>query len=266
MKFSLASALDRWFIKQPRLRKVVTKLLYGQQNVDVNILGNFIVVNTLEENGYYRFARLSQRYEFLRSEIRPILFMIALLEDNAIFIDIGANIGIWSVIMSSFREINRYVRVVAFEPDPKTFKRLKINAERYGFTAINCALGARCSLVRMRRGAVSHVTHFSHLGSVYTRGLTDEFQTICARLDCFDFTTNDDSLLMLKVDVEGAEMEVIEGAENTLRRARRSVLFMDGYTDGNVPARLKEIGFHIMDSDWFRHSQRILATKGLSMG
>lgn len=263
MNFSLTYLLDRLFIKKPRIRRSVTKLLYGSRDVEIDILGNTVLLNTLEESGYFRFARISQRYEFLRSEIRPIIFMASLVDVSTVFLDVGANIGIWSIIMSSLGEIKKRPQVFAFEPDPKTFKRLQVNAKRWGFTAINCALGAQCSLVSMRRGAVSHVTHFSDIESVYTYGLEDQFQTVCARLDCFEWIKNDTSLLMIKVDVEGAESDVIKGAEMTLQRARRCVLFVDGYSSEEVPRTLSRLGYELYDSEWFRRSGRIIAAKGL---
>lgn len=46
----ISSLVDRYFIKQPKLRRLVTKMLHGDRLVNVNLFGGDFHINTLKEN------------------------------------------------------------------------------------------------------------------------------------------------------------------------------------------------------------------------
>jgi hypothetical protein len=52
---------------------------------------------------------------------------------------------------------------------------------------------------------------------------------------------------MLKIDVEGHELEVLEGSAGLFSAGRIAVVYCDGYDQGKVPAFLSQYGFSLLD-------------------
>ena len=92
-------------------------------------------------------------------------------------------------------------------------------------------------------GAVSHVfTTTQHANSYNIR---QETQTVsCQRLDSFDI--HGDSIV-IKIDVEGQELEGLLGAEDLLAAQRVKAIYVDGFADPKLPAHLRERGFRLLD-------------------
>jgi hypothetical protein len=98
--------LDRYFIKQPQLRAVVTKLLYGKRDREVNIFGCQFVLNSLRENGYVRAVRKMEYSSLLRDEVGVLLSLSMLLQDEDAFVDVGANVGLFCCTPSRKNRLN----------------------------------------------------------------------------------------------------------------------------------------------------------------
>lgn len=63
-----------------------------------------------------------------------------LLRPDMVFVDIGANVGVYSLFVS-VRTAGR-ARIVAFEPNPRTFAKLVCNCELNGFGHVDCVNAA----------------------------------------------------------------------------------------------------------------------------
>lgn len=130
------------------------------------------------------------------------------VKQSEVFIDVGASKGFYSWLMSG-----KCKKVIAFEPNPKTFKALKKNTENFeNVECVNVALGDK-------REVVEFHTHKAgvHNGSVWKR--EDYVKTIrvnVEKLDSFDLNT--DQIGLIKLDVEGFEVPVLEGGFETIRR------------------------------------------------
>ena len=85
--------LDKNFIKRPRLRRFITRLLEGDKETEVYLLGSKIRINSTKEHGYLRAHRASRSSSLLRDEIPIMITLANLLEDGDTFLDIGANDG-----------------------------------------------------------------------------------------------------------------------------------------------------------------------------
>jgi FkbM family methyltransferase len=236
--------LDRLFIKKPRLRRFVTRLLYGDDDCRIELCGNPLIVNTLSENGYYRAWRTAQRNSLYRDELPVLLNMAALSTRSDGFVDIGANIGVYSTIMARLARLREIpYPIYAFEVDPRTFSRLKINAVEYGFQAIQAGICDEECEMSFVRGAVSHVTTSLKQTSTYSiQG--DTFVAKCAPLSSFDIAGDS---LIIKIDVEGQELSVLRGCESLLEQQRVLAIYVDGFVDDRVPQLLKNRGFVFRD-------------------
>jgi len=102
MKYSWNWLVDRFFIKQPRLRRAVTRVMEGDSDQSIEMFGTKLLVNTLKEHGYLRASRLCRKSSLLRDEIAILVNLAFVLSDNDTFVDIGANVGFYSHTMTRF--------------------------------------------------------------------------------------------------------------------------------------------------------------------
>jgi FkbM family methyltransferase len=237
-------ALDQLFIKQPRLRRFVTRALYGSSPVRVSLLGAELLIHSELENGYLRAFRRSRSLSLFRDETSILINLASLIGDDCTFLDIGANIGIYSAIISRLGRVKSGLSVFAFEVDPKTFSRLAENAQRYGFRAENVALAETEKTVDFVRGAVSHVTTTMNARNRYNIA-RERFTARCVPLSAFDIPG---ASIVMKIDVEGGEYEVLLGAKALFSEGRVRAVYLDGVSKlQETEDFLSGFGFRLLD-------------------
>jgi FkbM family methyltransferase len=163
-------------------------------------------------------------YLFGSYELPTIRHIRSFLTPGAVCIDVGAQMGYLSLAMAT--SAGRTTLVHAFEPED-------INAARF---RENMALN-NIENVQLHREAVSNIEGTLHLflsktanagthSTLYNeRTVTEEsIQIPATTLDAFARATNLPRLDLIKVDVEGAEFEVIQGADSVLRTYRPRVI------------------------------------------
>lgn len=175
----------------------------------------------------------------------------ALTQANVFFIDCGANIGYWSVVASRLLPPGY---VVAIEASPPNYYRLQINAQLNG-KKFDCVLGALWSRDGENLVIVSHEMHHAGSSVVDRRDKIGQpgYQQHTVRsvtLDsvCDQYIQNAGMKIVVKLDVEGAEIPALEGARRILNNQQPLFLYED---HGQDPAcRVSEyfmdhLGFHI---------------------
>lgn len=140
-------------------------------------------------------------------------FCATFINKNSVSLDIGANIGVTSIILS--HNMNNGV-VYAIEPGKKIFSVLENNVKNNrinNIKTINCAISeTTCKLHFIENSAYGHIK--LNNGIVYADdGLTDAFS-----LDDLVNNLNIERLDFIKIDVEGFEHQVLKGGKETLRR------------------------------------------------
>jgi len=144
-------------------------------------------------------------------------------------LDVGANVGLFSHLIHT---INPTAQIIAFEPLPALFEKLKTLPEKTGMKLEprNFAVG------RVRGEAVMESPHgYDGISRISTSGAAagGGFKVKVTTLD--DEVAGRD-VFLLKMDVEDYESEVIAGASNVLARTRyvlteaRSDAFRDAIT------------------------------------
>jgi len=234
--------IDRYFIKQPRFRRAVTRMVFGKSDRTASIFDLDLYINSQLESGYLRAAALSRKSSLLRDEVSVLMNLCALLSDGDTFVDIGANIGIFSSVMARAALLRENVRVIAFDADPSTAARLKVNADRHGFTAINAGISDHESRATFVRGSASHIT--TQLDRKNEHSIASEtFEIECKPLSSFEIPGKS---LILKIDVEGMELEVLKGAWSMVDDIK--AIYIDGMTrQDEIYAMLTEAGFKFRD-------------------
>lgn len=134
----------------------------------------------------------------------PGLFEVIDRLDGGTFVDVGASVGFVTV-----RAAWRADWVVALEPHPIRFAYLKRNVQLNGLTnvtCLNCALGAQDATVALYDVDPTLGPHALDVSAYPGRG--NRFEVPLRRLD----DVVDGDVAVLKIDVEGAELGVLEGA------------------------------------------------------
>lgn len=263
MSSKISRIVDRFFIKQPRLRRFLTRILTGQRIASIDLLGAELIVDSIQEHGYYRASRFARHSSFFFAEAPVVVTLASFIRCNTTFVDIGANVGVYSSVMSRFSRLIPGFNVVAFEVNPRTFVRLQMNAMAHGFDAYNFGIGDANAHVEFVEGAVSHVTTRKELANSYNI-LAETFLGKIRKLADFNITGN----LILKIDVEGQERDVLEGSRRYFESNQVRCVYLDGYSDKSCLDFLQGFGFSLMDGRTLRPIEAstfsLLATKGFS--
>ena len=143
-------------------------------------------------------------------------------------LDIGANLGIFSSRLSELVGENGHV--FAFEPVPRTFRLLSSNANFFkhdNVTLLNVAASNNTGTVNL------DIPNFSSGLPAFTRaGITESYDPAngVAKSQVAAYSILIDSLEIphrisfVKIDVEGHELQVLQGMEKLLRRDRPTLV------------------------------------------
>jgi FkbM family methyltransferase len=133
------------------------------------------------------------------------------IDVNYTLIDCGANYGYWSVLVSSAPFGSH--RVIAIEPSSQNFAKLKNNAVVNGnrFEVMNCAIGAARGIARL--SGTKHEA-FSIAG---TANGGEEVPVVALDDLIDDGRISPDGKCLIKLDVEGVEIEAIKGGTRLLQ-------------------------------------------------
>lgn len=224
------------------LRGRAQRVRWGfRREVRVNRLG-FDFVLDLRDNVQRHLYRTGS-YE---PEITALL--AAALPDDGTYIDVGAHIGIHALPVARAKP---QARVVAFEPTPDSANRLRYAARQLpNVELVESALGATRGTVRLRAdpdfdrhdAAVRSVAGPGEIVGEFPIETLDRWATMNAlhRLD------------VIKLDVEGHELEALKGARQTLTALRPSLVVVEiqdhllarsGVRPGAIEELLAELGY-----------------------
>jgi FkbM family methyltransferase len=189
-------------------------------------------------------------------EFEDMAFLLHLLRSTDVFVDVGANCGAYTVLACSAVGARGY----AFEPAPAAYERLIDNV------SIN-RLENRVICVKKCVGAGTGVATFSTggdaLNHVLAPGEAAE-EVTHAEMCSLDRVLDDASPLLMKIDVEGFETAVLEGAAGTLRKPclRAAIIEVNGsgsrygYDESRVLDAMQDLGFRIFTYDPARRELR----------
>ena len=235
--------VDRFFIKQPRLRLAVTRALETDHDETINLMGAPVRINTVKEHGYLRAWRKSLTSSVLSDEVSVLISLATVLQDGDTFVDIGANVGLFTAILARGRHYWPNIKFYAFEANPDTYQRLCETLKGLDVKVFPVALSDHAGSLRFVEGAVSHIfTAEEHAGPFNVPKWTQN--VTCDRLD--NFRLDGDSFV-LKIDVEGQEREVLSGATRYFEEGLVKAVYLDGYKDPAVKQMLLDWGFELFD-------------------
>ena len=169
-------------------------------------------------------ALQAHRFGFMGKE--EFLFFASLIHSDWHIADIGANQGIYTLY---FSRQSPKGRVYAFEPDPGLFAALKANIQRNGAQNVrlfNAAAADRTTKLTLRAGRFNRgdnrivPSHLAAPGTVDVDAMPLNDAIPERRLD------------LLKIDVQGFEVQVIRGADRLIEANPDLVILLEFWPHG----------------------------------
>lgn len=150
-------------------------------------------------------------------EFFDMIVPLHFLRRGDLFLDVGANVGTYAVLASDVCG----AKTIAFEPDPGTFCHLRRNVEINHLDdrvqVYNCAVGA----------AQGDVVFTVGLDTKNRVANDQDSKTRTVRMETLDEMVSDSVPIMMKIDVEGAEQGVLEGAKRILSNPLLKVIELE---------------------------------------
>ncbi len=160
---------------------------------------------------------ISGKYEMEKTQ-----GIVGVIESGMIAVDVGAHVGYYSLIMAN--GVGPSGRVYAFEPRDlnRNFlkKHIRVNGVENVEVSSNC-VGDREGTVSFETRTGTGTGHISEEGNVSVEMTTLDSSIKNGRVREPDF---------LKIDVEGAEVQVLKGASETIR-SKRPVMVLAVHSD-----------------------------------
>jgi len=151
-------------------------------------------------------------------EFEDMGFLLHFLRPEDTFVDIGANIGSYTILASA--EVG--AKSFSFEPIPQTFQNLvnniSINQIGEKVNCYNIGLGSEKKVLKFTNNldTVNHITQ------------SNEQDGIDVQVDRLDDIIKDIVPTLIKIDVEGYETEVIKGGLKSILNSQVVIIELNG--------------------------------------
>jgi FkbM family methyltransferase len=181
------------------------------------------------------------------------------LGNDLVIFDVGANVGTYSKYLINSGV--RIQRIFAFEPHPATFERLKENIQKIdGVVPVQSALSNQQGEMKLfDRAGYESTQHASFSDEIFSVVHKSEITQRVVKVDTIDLfcaINNIKTIDFLKIDVEGYELNVLQGALGMLTAKKvRLIQFEFTQLNSTVGVFFKEI-YDLLSNDY--HIYRLL--------
>jgi FkbM family methyltransferase len=167
--------------------------------------------------------------------------ILGVLRPGDVFLDVGANVGYYSVLGAL--RVGVLGRVLAFEATPPTAVQLRKNLEANGLSQVEVIEAAvtdgRARWVRL--GVPAHAYGMASVTRANDAGV-ESFRVPAVTLA--DAAADIASIRMVKIDIEGGELAALRGAEPILNRVEHLVVECNVEVE-EIAALLRAHGFEV---------------------
>lgn len=185
-------------------------------------------------------------------EFEDMCFCFHALRQEDLFLDVGANVGSYTIIAGKVVG----AKVVSFEPIPATFETLKsqiaLNEIEPNVTAYNMGVSNKPGKIQFTNnlGAMNHV--LLENDKSYDNGVEVDTTTLDNAIDI-------DRDCIMKIDVEGFELNVLKGGHSLLSDTRILAIIIEingngeafGVLDDQIHVFLTQLGYFPVSYDPF---------------
>lgn len=178
-------------------------------------------------------------------EFEDMGFLLHYLRKQDLFIDIGANIGTYTVLASKVKRAN----TISIEPILSTYENLEnnilLNNIKNKVLSYNIGVGSKDTILQFTNSldTINHVIieNDDAKGHLIEKVVVKPLDSLIGEL----------SPNLIKIDVEGFEKEVLDGAINTLSKKELDAIIIElnssgkkyGYSDDEIHLTLTKYGF-----------------------
>lgn len=175
------------------------------------------------------------------------------LGQEHVFLDVGANLGEFTLFAA---KRVRSGRIYAFEPVQGLIAKLSVNVQKnqfYNVRLINLALSDREGTAVIHVPVKKYHDHSVNDGmaSLYGSGDGRCESILLTTLDLFVQREGPERIDFIKMDIEGAELSALRGAELVLQRYRPKIMIeinkhacnQAGYSPRDILAYLRRFGY-----------------------
>lgn len=153
------------------------------------------------------------------------------LDEGGVFVDAGANIGVYSILASKL--VGNDGRVIAIEMIPKTAAILRKHVELNGCNNIFVVENALSSTNGMVVTATVPVGKYGQASISPSRTYAESEEITITTTTIDDICQEYTSVELMKMDLEGAEAQALEGARDTLSRTS-ALIFETAFPQSSV--------------------------------
>ena len=164
-----------------------------------------------------------------RSDEQEINLVKKFIKSGTDSIDVGVYRGVYSYEMSKYSE-----KVHSFEPNPIIFKYINKNLKKFikNIHLYNFALSNQNKTINLKipiRNSNSNKEIFEEYyemgkATIHNENNFENYENFEIQTKKIDELNFDNKISFIKIDVEGHELEVIEGAKNTIKRDKPVLL------------------------------------------
>jgi FkbM family methyltransferase len=225
----LASGLSHQF-KKSKSKSRFTTITWIQEKKLKHQKEGVIKSFALDANHSIKYKR---PYEFLHTYkelFEEEIYQFTSDTTSPLIVDCGANIGM-SVIY--FKILFPDSQVIAFEPDDENFKMLELNCNSNGFLGIDC----RKSAVWIHNEWLSFSAEGTQGSTIVSSDSTKN--VVRVKSERLADIIKENKVEFLKIDIEGAELEVIRDCCPFFHNVKN--LFVEYHGKANETEKLTEI-------------------------
>jgi FkbM family methyltransferase len=175
-------------------------------------------------------------------EFKEMSFVLHMLRPKDLFVDVGANIGSYTILASAVAG----AASISIEPISSTFENLMQNICLNG---ISSRVEALCIGIGAADAILSFTSNLDTMNHVASREEKEKKATVEVTVAPLDEIINERSPRMIKIDVEGYEYEVVQGAAETLSQTSLDAVIIE--LAGTVnPYRSDSRRLHVIMRDY----------------
>lgn len=192
---------------------------------------NFITRFILRKNLFRRILwRLKAEWRKVRrNEFDDIQYLFRLIgKDPMVIFDVGANIGF---VTFQFRKRFKTSKIFCFEPNPDVF--LKLNnayASDNEITKENIGIGYEAGTLNFYKNNNSGTSSFLKPNEFHNKNMARRYTEMNIPITSIaEYTSQHaiDKIDILKLDIEGFEIEALKGAESLLVLSKIKVIYLE---------------------------------------
>lgn len=172
--------------------------------------------NYLPDDKYVGQRIALEKYEPYETEL-----ILKQVNKGDIIIDIGANIGYYTVLFAD--KVGKTGKVIAIEPDPINFEILQKNIKENklrNVVAVQAAVGSENKKMILYKSEENLGDH-----KLWKNGAAINKEVFCRKLDDLLKDLGYEKIDLIKVDTQGWEPEVFAGAKRTIEKDLPIIFF-----------------------------------------